>query len=77
MFLPQSEQSSVTPIQSNRQNYISLKLFIFGRQEILQQMITSTRSLQSALNLIPNGILIRYNCYQIFDLFHPFKAFII
>ena len=40
-------------------------------------MITSIPWLQSALNFSLNRILIRYDCSQIFELFHPFKGTII
>jgi hypothetical protein len=47
------------------------------RQKILHRMIASILRHQSALNLLMNGILIFWGCSKIFELFHPFKRFII
>jgi phosphatidylserine synthase len=80
-FLPQYARLSITPIQTNRQNYIYVYSIIFMfldskvEDKILYQMIKSIPWLKPARNLFLNGILV--SCFQVFKLFHPFKGFII
>ena len=81
-FLPQYERPSFTPIQNDRQNYISVyfNLYIFGqqtgRQMILHRMIAIIPLLQSALNFFINAILICQGCSQTLAVFHPFEGII-
>jgi hypothetical protein len=71
-FLPQCELPCVTPIQINRQNYISVYLNLCilryqpGRQKIQHQMIAVISWFHSAHNIFPNRILTCLGCSQIF-----------
>ena len=78
MFFPQCERPSVTPIQSNRQNYSSVYNFGVAKWKTkkLRLMIAGIALLQSALNFFLNNISNCLNFPKISELYQPFREFI-
>ena len=77
-FLCASDQVSHPHKTTDKITVLYTLIFIFldsGRQKILHQM-ANICSLQSALNFFLNGILV-LGCSKMFELYHPFKGFII
>jgi hypothetical protein len=76
-FRPQFKRPRFTPIQNNRKNYGSAQLNL----NILITWKTKYSApndnkplLQSAINFFLNRTLFRNVCFQISELFHPFKG---
>jgi hypothetical protein len=60
--------------------YVLVFVFFDNKLEdkkILHQMIAGILWLQSSFNCFVNGILICYGSSKLFELFHPFRVFII
>jgi hypothetical protein len=83
-FLTQCERPGLTPKKNKRQNYSSvyLNLYIVGQQNWKAKYSAPNNSKHSLSSVCSQflhqcNFSICWGCFQIFELFHPFKGLII